>query len=250
MNAFMVFSLMQRREIIARNPDSHNAEISKVSFPSRLANTACLTRSYISKVDLHKFNLRDFLVGSNHLPPSESWESVEAAGRQGEVKISGGGGDLATSPPEGVSRLQVPAEEKDQVWQRREHDEGEAGEGGGSGQQTDALGGEPHGARFPVQEGASDFCIGVHVSGEPKIHVPKQPSVQVGLGNWSFLSLTISIFSPSEYGMQDLRSSMVPSSPGTVRLKITYFCGVCFMYTALIYRLRDLVRNLFPLLLR
>ena len=32
MNAFMVFSLMQRREIIARNPDSHNAEISKVSF--------------------------------------------------------------------------------------------------------------------------------------------------------------------------------------------------------------------------
>ena len=68
MNAFMVFSLMQRREIIARNPDSHNAEISKVSFPSRLANTACLTRSYISKVDLHKFNLRDFLVGSNHLP--------------------------------------------------------------------------------------------------------------------------------------------------------------------------------------
>ena len=27
--------------------------------------------------------------------------------------------------------------------------------------------------------------------------------------------------------MQDLRSSMVPSSPGTVRLTITYFCGVC-----------------------
>ena len=32
------------------------------------ANTPCLTRSYISKVDLHKFNLRDFLVESNHLP--------------------------------------------------------------------------------------------------------------------------------------------------------------------------------------
>ena len=38
-------------------------------FSSSYANTPCLTRSYISKVDLHKFNLRDFLVESNHLPP-------------------------------------------------------------------------------------------------------------------------------------------------------------------------------------
>lgn len=31
-NHFMVFSLMARRNIIARNPDSHNAEISKVNI--------------------------------------------------------------------------------------------------------------------------------------------------------------------------------------------------------------------------
>jgi hypothetical protein len=30
MNAFMVFSQIQRRMIIAKNPDAHNAEISKV----------------------------------------------------------------------------------------------------------------------------------------------------------------------------------------------------------------------------
>ena len=30
MNAFMVFSQMRRRRIIAKNPDAHNAEISKV----------------------------------------------------------------------------------------------------------------------------------------------------------------------------------------------------------------------------
>ena len=30
MNAFMVWSQLQRRRIIADNPDSHNAEISKV----------------------------------------------------------------------------------------------------------------------------------------------------------------------------------------------------------------------------
>ena len=51
-------------------------------FSSSYANTPCLTRSYISKVDLHKFNLRDFLVESNHLPlpsrilakPGSCWE--------------------------------------------------------------------------------------------------------------------------------------------------------------------------------
>ena len=32
MNAFMVWSQARRREIIAENPDSHNAEISKVRF--------------------------------------------------------------------------------------------------------------------------------------------------------------------------------------------------------------------------
>lgn len=32
MNAFMVWSQARRREIIAQNPDSHNAEISKVGI--------------------------------------------------------------------------------------------------------------------------------------------------------------------------------------------------------------------------
>ena len=49
--------LAQRRDL--------QGEFSTSSF----ANTPCLTRSNISKVDLHKFNLRDFLVESNHLPP-------------------------------------------------------------------------------------------------------------------------------------------------------------------------------------
>ena len=51
--------LAQRRDL--------QGEFSSSSF---YANTPCLTRSYISKVDLHiLFNLRDFLVESNHLSP-------------------------------------------------------------------------------------------------------------------------------------------------------------------------------------
>jgi hypothetical protein len=34
MNAFMVFSQILRRRIIAKNPDAHNAEISKVGGES------------------------------------------------------------------------------------------------------------------------------------------------------------------------------------------------------------------------
>ena len=45
-------------------------------FSSSLANTPCLTKSYISKVDLHKFNLRDFLVETNNFPQNlgKAWK--------------------------------------------------------------------------------------------------------------------------------------------------------------------------------
>jgi hypothetical protein len=46
MNAFMVFSQIQRRMIIAKNPDAHNAEISKVC----------------EKLLMDKYHIRFFLI--------------------------------------------------------------------------------------------------------------------------------------------------------------------------------------------
>ena len=70
---------------------------------------------------------------------------MEASWGSGEGSLPRGGREVEAAPPEGVPGLQVPAQEENEVRQRRQRsDEGEAGERRGGGKETDLRGDRRH----------------------------------------------------------------------------------------------------------
>lgn len=157
MNAFMVFSLMQRREIIARNPDSHNAEISKNLGKAWKLLGDREKSKYQEEAEtlrlLHQKEYPDYKYRPKKRTRSGSDASMMRVKQEKE---------------EGVGNKRMLLEENHM---------------------------EPD---FQFKREPQTFAS---VSTSPESPRYTFPSSQA--------------FSPSEYGMQDLRSSMVPSSPGT-----------------------------------
>jgi len=162
MNAFMVFSLMQRREIIARNPDSHNAEISKnLGKAWKLLGDAEKSKYQEEAETLRLLHQKEY--------PDYKYRPKKRT-RSGSEMVGG---------------MRVKQEKEEVLVSSNK--------------------------RMHREEINHNMDADFQFKREPQAFA----SINTSPDSPRYTFPSNQAFSPSEYGMHDMRSSMVPSSPGT-----------------------------------